>query len=426
MTGTDNSVKINNNDIYTSAAANTAEAENSGIRKKAINRGWKHNESQFIKPTDVVRLRGGIDRPMLAIIIILICFGSIMVFSSSYAFSLQKYGDSYHYIKNQIFFVAFGLVAMFFAMRFDYLWLRKLTPLIYGVTIVALIAVLVLGVAKGTAQRWIYIGSISIQPSEIMKFSLIAMLARYIAINQDRITNYRNEKQARLYGAIFPLLIIGAACGLVALERHLSGTIILFLIGAIIVFVSGAALKWLFAAAGAVLLAFIPIIAFTSYAQDRLKAFFNPESADALGDAWQTIQGLNAIGSGGFLGVGLGNSLQKHGYVPEPQNDFIFSIVCEELGFVGAMVVVALFVLFIWRGFIIALNAPDTFSTLVALGLVAKVALQAMLNICVVTNLLPNTGIALPFFSYGGTATLMQLGEMGILLSISRYSYQKK
>ena len=420
MTGTDNNVKLNND------SSGTLDAQKKGIRRKAAGRGNRHKESQFIKPTDVIRLRGGIDRPMLAIVIILICFGSIMVFSSSYAFALQKYGDSYHYIKNQIFFVSAGLIAMFFAMRFDYLWLRKATVPLFIVTLGLLFAVLVLGVAKGSAQRWIYIGGISIQPSEIMKFSLVTMLALYIAVNQDRITNYKNEKQARRYGVLFPLGIIGFACGFVALERHLSGTIILFLIGITVVFVSGAAVKWLAAAGGLVVAAFIPVIAFTSYAQDRINAFINRDSADALGEAWQTLQGLNAIGSGGFLGVGLGNSLQKHGYVPEPQNDFIFSIVCEELGFVGAMTVVALFILFIWRGFVIALNAPDTFSTLVVIGLVAKVALQSMLNICVVTSLIPNTGIALPFFSYGGTATMMQLGEMGILLSISRYSYQQK
>lgn len=225
---------------------------------------------------------------------------------------------------------------------------------------------------------------------------------------------------------VIPFLIVAVVCLLVALEKHFSGTIIVFAIGMVIIFAAGARLSWFIAAGtGAVAVIGIAITA-VPYAMERINMLRFPENYDPTGKIWQTLQGLYAVGSGGLFGVGLGNSKQKHLYVSQPQNDFVFSIIAEELGFAGALLVVVLFMLLIWRGFVIALKAPDTFSSLIVIGLISKIAIQAILNVAVVTNMIPNTGISLPFFSYGGTALVMQLCEMGLILSISRFSYQRK
>ncbi len=386
----------------------------------------KRAKNDFIKPTDVVRIKGSHDTIFLVLVIILTLFGIIMDFSASYAYAFSRYGDSFYFVKRQIFFVAVGLVGMFVAMRFDYRWLRKLTVPIFLAVVAMLVMVLVYGVASGVAQRWIKIGSFTIQPSEFMKFALVFLLALYIARNQDRITNYRNFWQSSTFGLFIPAAIVGVVCLLIALEKHFSGTIIVFMIGMIVIFAGGARKFWFFLVGGAAILFIVGIIMFFPYARDRIDMLFHPENYDPTGKIWQTLQGLYAVGSGGLFGVGLGNSRQKHMFVSQPQNDFIFSIIAEELGFAGATLVIILFMLLIWRGFVIALKAPDTFSSLVVIGLISKVGLQAILNIAVVTNLIPNTGISLPFFSYGGTALVTQLCEMGVILSVSRYSYQKE
>lgn len=376
---------------------------------------------------DLVRVQGNIDRPFLIIVILLLCFGSIMVFSSSFAAAYQDKGDSYFYIKKQVVFLLLGFLAMIMVTRVDYLWMRRLTVPGFIVVCILLAFVPILGLAEGEAVRWIELPFIGrFQPSELMKTVLVLMLAHYFATYQDKITNYRNFKESSLWGNLYPYLIVGFVCFLVALEKHFSGIIILFLIGTIVIFAGGARKFWLIVSgiAGGILV-FLAIM-LTDYARNRVDIWLNPENYSSLGTIYQTLQGLNAIGSGGFLGVGLGNSYQKYNYVPEPQNDFIFSIVCEELGFVGALAVIALFVLLVWRGFIIAMKAPDTFTSLVVIGIIGKVGIQAILNIGVVTAVIPNTGITLPFFSYGGTALMILLCEMGIVLSISKYSYQEK
>lgn len=383
-------------------------------------------KNDFIKPTDVVRIKGSYDKLFLILVIVLTLFGIIMDFSASYAYAFSKYGDSFYFVKRQILFACIGMIPLIFAMNFDYRWLRKVTVPIFIISIGLLLVVLMYGIASGVAQRWIMIGSYTFQPSEVMKPALVFMLALYVARNQYRITNYGNKRQSFLYGMFIPFLIVGIVCLLIALERHISGTIIVFAIGAVVIFAAGASMKW-FGSAVAIAGALIGIaIAIFPYAQERINMLLHPENYDPTGKIWQTLQGLYAIGSGGLFGVGLGNSRQKHMYVSQPQNDFIFSIIAEELGFAGAALVIILFMLLIWRGFVIALKAPDTFSSLVVIGLISKVAIQTLLNIAVVTNLIPNTGISLPFFSYGGTALIVQLAEMGVILSISKYSYQKK
>ena len=299
---------------------------------------------------------------------------------------------------------------------YSHRFIKKFTVPIFAVSFLLLAAVPFLGQTIKGATRWIKIGPLQFQPSDVMKFALILMLATYISFYKDKIRQFK-------YGILFPALITGAVCAITLLEHHMSGTIILFLIGVSMIFISGANWKILAAFGGGFAAVAVPIMLFTDYMKKRIEAWLHPELYLQEG-GWQPYQSLLAIGSGGLFGVGLGNSYQKHMWLPEPQNDFIFAIVCEELGLIGAIVLIALFVMLIWRGFVIAKRAPDVFSSLLVTGLTAKIGIQALLNIAVVTVAVPTTGIALPFFSYGGTALIMQLGEMGIILSVSRYSSQ--
>ncbi len=392
-----------------------------------------------IGPGDVIRVRSSVDRPMLLIVLALFCLGCVMVFSASYSLALKDQGDSYYYIKRHLAFGTAGLVAMAVAAHFDYRWIRKLViPLFLG-TAALLGAVRVYGMAQGVAQRWIAIGPITIQPSEIMKLALVLALAAYMARYQDEINDYSKFGRSSLYGNLLPFIILAVAAGFVMIQPHLSGAIIIGAMGCILIFAGGGRKLGFVVLLLFALAAIFAITQVFPYMLDRVDSYLNfdnywtvengfadkieREDIDAV---WQTVQSLIAVGSGGIFGVGLGNSVQKHSYLPMPHNDFIFAIVCEELGLIGALCVILLFVLFIWRGFVIARRAPDTFSSLVVIGITAQVGLQAMLNIMVVTNLIPNTGVSLPFFSYGGTSLMMLLGEMGIVLSISRFSYQKQ
>ena len=251
------------------------------------------------------------------------------------------------------------------------------------------------------------------------------MLSWFYAKFAEKAFDMQDKRSSNLYGTYIPLGFIALICGLVMLEKHLSGIIIIGCIGFMVMFSSGIRLKIL-GILGCIGISGVAAIAFlTDYTKRRIDIWLDP-AAHPLEGGWQTLQGMRAIGSGGFFGLGLGNSRQKFSYVSEPQNDFIYTIICEELGFVGALAVIVLFAVLVWRGFVIALRSPDRFSQLVAIGLSSKVALQVLLNIAVVTNSIPNTGIALPFFSYGGTAMIVQLVEMGTLLALSRYTLEKK
>ena len=228
------------------------------------------------------------------------------------------------------------------------------------------------------------------------------------------------------YGMLIPMIFIGVVCVLIALEKHISGLMIVGMLGVAVMFMAGTRPKWLILFLGAIAVAGVGLILVSDYAQERVNLWLHLDEVDPLGSAWQTLQGLYAIGSGGFFGVGLGSSRQKFGYVSQPQNDFIFTIICEELGFIGAFVLVALFALLIWRGIKIGQRAPDSFCALVVWGLIFKIGLQVAMNIAVVTNSMPNTGVSLPFFSSGGSALMLQVFEVGVILSISRFSTQKK
>ena len=379
---------------------------------------------------NIIRVRTGADRVMLALILILLALGSIMVFSASYPSALAKEGDSMYYIKRQVLFAAAGLIVMFIASWVPPAVYKKLAIPAFGVAVVLLLLVFVpgIGLMKGEARRWIWIRgtSFTFQPSEAMKVALVMVLAWYVDRYRDAVLERRNKKNCIVRGTLLPCLFILCACFLVLIEKHLSGTAIIGMLGACVLFIGGVHLGWMAAIlGGAGLLGCGVFLLKNPYALKRLTTFTD-DNADKLNELWQTTQGLYAIGSGGPLGVGLGASRQKYSYVSEAQNDFIFTIWCEELGFVGALALIAVFLLFIWRGYVIAMRAPDTFSALLVFGIVTQVGLQAFLNMAVVTDILPNTGISLPFFSYGGTSLIILLAEMGVVLSVSRHSYQKR
>ena len=352
----------------------------------------------------------------LIILMLLVCYGLVMLFSAGYAVALYRRGDAYTYIRPQLLFAAFGAVAMYAASLVDYHIWHKLAWPIMGVSLALLAIVLFMPEYNG-CKRWIVLPGLgTLQPSEIAKFAVVLVFAHIISLNHDRMQTFAT-------GVLPFMVILGAVTVLMLLEPHLSGTLLILGIGAVLMFVGGTGLKWFalagIAGAGAIAAAVVLLPELVPYAMGRLSSWRDP-FADPLGEGHQTIQSLYAIASGGAAGLGLGNSRQKYLYVPEPQNDFIFSILCEELGFVGAALTVVLFLLLFLRGMSIAVRARDKFGALLAVGFVVQVVLQAVLNIAVVTNTIPNTGISLPFFSSGGTSLMMLLGEMGIVLSVSR------
>lgn len=374
---------------------------------------------------------GSIDYQFLLIVLALITFGAVMSFSASYAFAEFRYDDSTYFIKRYILFAVMSIIgtAVFVFIGNPRLW-RIFGAGSYAVSIILLLLVLVKGSSGGGAQRWLSFGFFTVQPSEIAKMAVVMTLALYMAFYEKEIKSVHVFGGSFRKGVLVPGMIIGIICALVMLEKHISGVIIIGLIGLAVMYLGGTHKKWIFLILGILAVAAIVLILVSSYAQDRvtswLKIAFSPDTVDTHGDAWQTLHGLDAIGSGGLFGRGLGNSLLKEGYVSQPQNDFIFTIICEELGFVGAAIVIGLFALLVYRGFRIASRCPDKYLGLVAYGLSFKVALQVILNVAVVTNSIPNTGVALPFFSSGGSSLAVQIFEMGIILSISRFSAEKK
>ena len=356
------------------------------------------------------------DIPFLLILLLLLSYGLIMLFSAGYAVALYRRGDAYTYIRPQLLFAALGVLAMYAASLVDYhVWHRLGWPML-GISLLLLAIVLFMPEYNG-CKRWIVLPGLgTLQPSEIAKFSIVLVFSHIISLNHDRMKSFST-------GVVPFALILGVVTVLMLLEPHLSGTLLILSIGEVLMFVGGTGLHWFGLAGGlgaaAIAAAVIALPELVPYATDRLASWRDP-FADPLGEGHQTIQSLYAIASGGLAGLGLGNSRQKYLYVPEPQNDFIFSILCEELGFIGAALVVTLFLLLLLRGMSIAVRARDKFGALLVVGFVVQVTLQAILNMAVVTNTIPNTGISLPFFSSGGTSLLMLLGEMGIVLSVSR------
>lgn len=358
-------------------------------------------------------VRGTIDYPFLIIVLLLLIIGLVMVFSSSYAAAYYDNLPSTYYFFRQGIFAIGGVAVMFFFSYIDYRRWRAFSPALMVVSIILLILVLIIGVGNYGEKRWINLGFTTFQPSELAKVAVIFFFSSLISVYPEKMRTFR-------YGVLPFIVVLAIIAFLMIQEPHLSGTVLILGVGAVLMFVGGTHWAWFMGAFGAGVAGIWAAIGMLGYAQDRIAVWFDP-FVDPLGKGYQSVQALYAMGSGGLLGLGFGNSRQKYLYLPEAHNDFIFAIICEELGFIGAMIVILLFILLILRGYWIALHARDKFGSLLATGVTTMVALQTALNISVVTGVLPVTGAALPFFSYGGTALLILLAEMGIVLSVSRY-----
>ena len=361
-----------------------------------------------------------VDYPFLILLLMLLAVGLTMLYSASAAQSQYDtgYTISTKYLQKQAVCAGLGLLCMWAFSRIPaQVWYRLAWPL-YGISILLLLSVLVFGQSVNGARRWINIAGIQFQPSEISKFTMILLFARLTR-------RYGPDARRFRYGVLgFGCALLGILVPL-ALEKHLSAIMLMGMVAVVMMYVAGTNPKWLLAGAGAAAVFVVVYVSFMGYAGDRITAWLHPEQ-DPGDTGYQILQSLYAIGSGGLFGLGFGKSRQKYLYLPFQYNDYIFAIVCEELGLVGAVLIIALFAATILRGYWVALRARDRFSTVLAAGLVTLIAVQTILNLGVVTNLLPSTGIALPFFSYGGTALAVNLGEMGIVLSISRHRNDTK
>jgi len=370
-------------------------------------------------------LNNSVDFTLVITVLLLLSLGLIMILSASSPTSLQKYGKSYEYFVKQLFFAVIGLIGMYFVSKIDYRIYQRFYKQAWWISAGLLLAVLLFGDEAKGAKRWIDLGFTTFQPSEIVKFLMIVFYAGILVKN-------RNELGKFWKGLIKHLIYLVPIIGLLILEPHLSTSIVIIVTCCVMVITAGCKF-WQFCATGVVGIGGIgslaTILFFTSeffrerfqYALTRITTFLDPWKY-ATDEGYQVIQSLYAIGSGGLFGAGLGESKQKYLYLPEPHNDFIFSVLAEELGFIGCMGVFILFAIFVWRGILIAMKAPDMFGSLVAVGITTLVGIQAIINVAVVTSSMPATGMQLPFFSYGGTALCILLCEVGVLLSISRAS----
>lgn len=392
-------------------------------------------------PLSLFFASGSMDIPFFLLLITIVTIGLVMLFSASYTYSYYFRNGSTEIFTNQLIFAVIGLILMYIISRIRYEYFRLVAIIGFFVSVGLLVLVLILPEYKAGFKRWIDLGFVTFQPSEIAKIGLILILALLLERNYKgvtgkvpnemllRITNGRLTVYKSFTSLIFYGCIIILFAGLVYLENHVSGTLLILAIGVVMLFLGEVKGKW-FAVAGVVIVIGVVVLVanpdiLKEYAGERIVAWLDKDY-EPMGARWQTNNSLYAIGSGGFLGTGLGQSKQKHLYVSEPQNDFIFAIVCEELGFVGAVVIIILFALLIYRGIKIGLMAKDRFSALLCMGIAFQIGIQVALNIGVVTDFLPNTGISLPFFSAGGTSLIILLCEMGMILSVSRSARKKE
>ncbi|HBV85944.1 MAG TPA: stage V sporulation protein E [Desulfosporosinus sp.] len=354
------------------------------------------------------------DLVLLGAIMALLAIGFVMVYSSSAVRGYIQYDDPYHYLKMEILWVTMGLIAMFISMVVDLRWVRKFAMPALIIAIVLLIAVKIPGIGRRVngADRWIGLGPLSIQPSEVIKLSMVLMMSHLLALNPHKIESFRK--------GVLPILgLMGMIAGLIMLQPDLGTTLVIAATTFFMLIAAGAKTGHILALGGTGLGLVVAAIAAAPYRMRRIFAFLDPW-ADPLGNGYQTIQALLALGPGGLFGLGLGQSRQKFLYLPENHTDFIFAMIGEELGFVGASLVVLIFFLFAWRGFRVAMRAPDAFMGFLAVGITAMVSVQAMINMGVVSGVLPVTGITLPFISYGGTSLVFTMVGVGVLLNISR------
>lgn len=370
-----------------------------------------------IKETKDKTKRAGMDISFLALVVILLAIGVTMVLSASFARAyfdpggVTKGKATYYFIR-QFIFAALGVAAMIICSRLPVGFYKRFSMPVLIAAVILLMLVPIIGTNANGAKRWIGLGAFTIQPSEIAKIGIILAFASMICARRGRMKSFR-------YGILPFAAILIVIVGLLVLEPHFSASIIIVAIGGVMLFLGGARLVWFIAAAVAAGGGIAVLLTMFPYASTRITTWRDP-FASTSDEGYQIVQSLYSIGSGGLTGLGLGQSRQKYLYLPEEHNEFIFSVVCEELGFIGALLILTLFALLIIRGYWIALHSTDRYGFLVAAGITTLLAIQVILNVAVVTNLVPCTGISLPFFSYGGTALLMQMAEMGIVLSISR------
>ena len=399
-------------------------------KSQAKRRVSQHSERAAIRNPvktfhEPIIMLGHFDTPFLILVLTLLGIGLVTLFSSSYASSLYYLGNSYYYILRQLFFAVVGVAAMLAASLVNYRFLRNFSWLAYAASLVLMAACYLFPAQQG-AQRWIQLGPLSFQPSEIAKFAVILLFAHLMDRDKDKMGRMIEGtwRYIVLYGTVAVILIF---------QPHLSGTLLIGFIALTMMLVGGTKFSNLLKI-GVPLLVLLLVVAFLlqdfileqfAHVVTRLTYWLDPFSTTDPG-SYQTRQSLLAIGSGGLWGVGFGESRQKHMYLPEVRNDFVFAIVCEELGFIGASLVIILFAMLVWRGYHIAMHARDRFGSLLVTGITTQIGLQAFLNIAVVTNLIPNTGISLPFFSYGGTALLIMLAEIGVVLAVSRQARHEK
>lgn len=364
----------------------------------------------------MVKARSNPDLLLLGSTLALLVIGVVMVYSASSVLAFREFGDAFYYLKRQALFAALGIVAMLFTMNTDYWIWKKYAKIILIVCFALLAAVLIpgIGVVRGGARSWLGIGSFGIQPSEFMKMGMIIFLAKWLSGQQNMITQFTK-------GLLPPLGLVGLAFGLIMLQPDLGTGVVLVGASLMIIYVTGARLLHLSYLALAGVAGLVGLIIAAPYRLKRITAFLDPWQ-DPLGAGYQAIQSFYAIGPGGLVGLGLGMSRQKYSYLPEPQTDFIFSIIAEELGFIGGSFVLILFTLVLWRGMRTAITAPDTYGSLLATGIVGMIAVQVIINIGVVIGMFPVTGITLPLISAGGSSLTLMLTSIGVLLNISRYS----
>jgi len=384
-----------------------------------------------VRKTEVKKENKKMDYTLVVTLLLLLALGIIMVLSASSPTALAEDGDSYSYVKKQLMFAVLGLIGMFVISKVDYRIYQKLYKPIYLLVILLLLAVPLIGYEVAGAKRWINLfGITSFQPSEVAKIGLILFFAAYLVKHKDTLKKWWDSKTYKYpSGLLVAFFWVGIpAAILLFAQTHLSATLVILAVVSIMIIVAGARIRHFLiigivggGLAGTLLYVLATYADIGSFRIARFTAFLDPWS-DPQGAGWQIIQSLYAIGSGGLFGVGLGNSMQKYLYISEPHNDFIFAVVAEELGFIGCAVILILFAIIIWRGIMIAINAKDMFGTLVAVGITSLIAIQVVINIGVVTSVFPVTGMALPFFSYGGTSLFVLLCTMGILLNISRHT----
>jgi cell division protein FtsW len=358
-----------------------------------------------------------IDKVLLLVVLALMTFGIVMVYSASSVIAEQKFGSSTHFLMQQLLRVVLGFVILVFAAKFDYHRYRGKTMLMMLAAFVLLVVVLGVGGIKGTT-RWLGVGGFGIQPSEIAKLALIFYVAAYLDKKGERIRDFQN-------GVLPPLIIAGVFCAMIVLQPNFSTASAVMSIVLIMMFIGGMKLKHLFGLAASVVPIAAVVVLTSPYRMERLKTFLDP-TADVQGSGYQIRQSLISFGNGGLFGVGVGQGKQKLLFLPEPFTDFIYSIVGEELGFIGAVFVIALFVIFLMRAIKIARTAPDLYGFYLAVGIIASIVLYALVNAGVATGLLPTTGLPMPFISYGGTSLLFTCFAVGVLLNISTQTVPKE